>query len=290
MTDESFFSRRLTSSELELWLELGKISKAKDHSNFAKMYMNSDSSMFFVSYVGEDLVGGTAIFKDQVRLGMALVSTRIVPSWRERTSPQIVKSSLPFFRSASIRDVDAVVFLDETQSTHSFPFNFALDHWTKTALERNGFEEESHFFHVTGGISVSVEGGNVEWDKIMNLDGLKKLFWKSDLKCSLFWYLMDIHKVAGIVLTSSINDDVRFSLGISKVDNSTIMVTLLVNESLVDLDTVAKSILYEARKVDAERIVFPLLSEHQLGLIDTLETLTANVYDKRELKLLRRNF
>ncbi|MHA1481325.1 MAG: hypothetical protein ACTSQZ_07890 [Candidatus Thorarchaeota archaeon] len=290
MTDESFFSRRLTSNELDIWLELGKISGAKDQSNFAKMFMNFDSSMFFVSYVGEDLVGGTAIYKDQVRLGMAIVNARIVPSWRERTSIQIVKSSLPFFRSASIRDVDVVINLEENQSEHPFPFNFVLERWTQTALEKNGFKEESPMYHASGDNPTSSEGESIDWDTTMNLDGLKELFWKSDLKCSHYWFLMDIHKEAGIVQTSSDNEKVRFSIGISKVSNSTVMVTLLINESLIDNNTVAKSILYEARKLNAERIVFPLLSEHQLGLIDTLETLTANVYDKGELKLLRRNF
>lgn len=289
MTDESFFSRRLTSSELDIWLELGKISGATDQRNFAQTFMNFDSSMFFVSYVGDDLVGGTAIYRDQIRLGMAIVNARIVPSWRERTSTQIVKSSLPFFRSASIRDVDAVINLEEKESKHPFPFNFVLDHWTQTALEKNGFEEESLLFNVTGDNPASSEVESSDWDTTMNLEGLKKLFWKSDLKCSLFWYLMDIHKEEGIIQTASDNEDVRFGLGISKVSNSTIMVTLLMNESLIDYDAVAKSILYESRKLSAERIVFPLLSGRQLGLIDTLETMTGSEYDKKELKLLRKN-
>ena len=289
MTDESFFSRRLTSSELDIWLELGKISEAKDQSKFAQTFMNFDSSMFFVSYVGDDLVGGTAIYRDQIRLGMAIVNARIVPSWRERTSTQIVKSSLPFFRSASIRDVDAIINLGEKESEHPFPFNFVLDHWTQTALEKNGFEEESLLFNVTGDNPASSEVESSDWDTTMNLEGLKKLFWKSDLKCSLFWYLMDIHKEEGIIQTASDNEDVRFGLGISKVSNSTIMVTLLMNESLIDYDAVAKSILYESRKLSAERIVFPLLSGRQLGLIDTLETMTGSEYDKKELKLLRKN-
>jgi len=289
MTDESFFSRRLTSSEIDIWLELGKISGAKDQSNFAQTFMNFDSSMFFVSYVGEDLVGGTAIYKDQIRLGMAIVNARIVPSWRERTSTQIVKSSLPFFRSASIRDVDAIITLEEKESEHPFPFTFVLDHWTQTALEKNGFEEESLLFNVTGDNPASSEVESSDWDTTMNLEGLKKLFWKSDLKCSLFWYLMDIHKEEGIIQTASDNEDVRFGLGISMVNNSTAMVTLLMNESLIDYDAVAKSILYESRKLSAERIVFPLLSGRQLGLIDNLETMTGSEYNKKELKLLRKN-
>ncbi len=289
MTDESFFSRRLTSSELDIWLELGKISGANDQSKFAKMFMNLESSMFFVSYVGEDLIGGTAIYKDQIRLGMAIVNARIVPSWRERTSVQIIKSSLPFFRSASIRDVDVIISSEEKESEYPFPFNFVLDHWTQTALEKNGFEEESLLFNVTGDNPASSEVESSDWDTTMNLESLKKLFWKSDLKCSLFWYLMDIHKEEGIIQTASDNEDVRFGLGISKVSNSTVIVTLLMNESLIDYDAVAKSILYESRKLSAERIVFPLLSGRQLGLIDTLETMTGNEYDKKELKLLRKN-
>ncbi|MHA1577468.1 MAG: hypothetical protein ACTSU3_08920 [Candidatus Thorarchaeota archaeon] len=288
MTDESFFSRRLTSTELDIWLELGKMSNSKDNDNYAEMFMNLDSSMFFVSYVGEDLVGGTAIYKDQVRLGMALINARIVPNWRERASPQIVKSSLPFFRSLSIRDVDAIIGLDESQTSLSFPFNFVLDQWTQSALEKNGFEEESRLFQVTGDIPASIEGEIVEWDPTTNLNGVKELFWKSDLKCSLFWYLMDIHKETGIVHTSSDNEEVRFCFGISEVNSSTVMVTLLMNNSLIDSETIANSILYEARKLNADRIVFPIISEHQLDLVNVFEALTENAYDRRELKLLRK--
>ena len=62
MSEAPFYSRRLSSKELDLWIQLGKEEGLKssydsDDEETARAFLNLENSMFFISYLGEDSIG-----------------------------------------------------------------------------------------------------------------------------------------------------------------------------------------------------------------------------------------
>lgn len=288
MTDTSFFSRRLMHSELDVWLEVGKKTDSNDSSEYSKKFMKLENAMAFVSYIGEDLVGGTAIYKDPIRLGMALINARIGKEYREQATTQILKTAIPFFRSASIRDVDVLLNSTSDNSTLPCPINSELESWTKDGLDKNGFEVISNVYNVTLKISKTEYESVVVWDAEPNMKGLQQLFWKNGPQCSNLSFLLDLQKHDGKLKTASIKEGTQLVLGFSLVDKSWLMITVFQNTEVIDYESVARTILFETLKMKFQHIVFPILSEEQLQLIQALEKLGAVVIENRELVLMRK--
>ncbi|MHA1637553.1 MAG: hypothetical protein ACTSUB_06005 [Candidatus Thorarchaeota archaeon] len=288
MADTSFFSRRLMNSEVLVWLEVGKKTDSNDSTEYSKKYMKLGNAMAFVSYIGEDLIGGTAIYKDPIRQGMALINVRIGKEYRDQATTQILKTAIPFFKSASIKDVDVILNPTTDNSPIPCPINSELESWTKDGLEKIGFEVISKIYYVTATIPDSKYECGVKWDAELNLEGLQKLFWKHGAQCSNLSFLLDLQKHEGNLKTSSVTDETQLVMGFSLVKKKWMVTTVFHNTDLIDKELVARTILAETQKMKLQHIVFPILSEEQLQLVKTLENLGMNLLETRELVLMRK--
>ncbi|MHA2362151.1 MAG: hypothetical protein ACXAB6_09535, partial [Candidatus Thorarchaeota archaeon] len=119
MGDQTFFSRRLSAQEADIWMDLGGALTPtefpqKDNREYFDAFTGLSESMLFASFVGDLPIGVTAIYRDRNRMGMGLVGARILPDYREKATTHIIKSSLPFFRSAAIHSVDVLVNASDT--------------------------------------------------------------------------------------------------------------------------------------------------------------------------------
>ncbi|MHA1907999.1 MAG: hypothetical protein ACW98Y_11935, partial [Candidatus Thorarchaeota archaeon] len=186
MSDAPFYSRRLTGKELDVWIDLGKQESVKsslDADDFerAQAFLNLDDSMFFISYLGDDIIGGSSIYKDTARNAMALLAVRIQTDHRERVGTHIVKSSLPFFRTVAIREVDAILSDGDQESYIPFPLQTELPSWTLNALEENGFTRAGTLHNLTFEIPEKKVVSDVVWDTPpATFESIRQLFWAID--------------------------------------------------------------------------------------------------------------
>ncbi len=128
MTKSMIYNSRLFPREFSKWFEM--CSRAGlDTSDEIRECVESfgelaDAMLYLITLDGE-AVGGTAVYRDRRRLGLALVSAVMGEEHRERLLRSMIKSSLPFFRTSSIRNVDALVATDN-QERLPFPYGFVL--------------------------------------------------------------------------------------------------------------------------------------------------------------------
>ena len=123
------FNGRLNKDEVDTWLELlNRISESgyRDRG-LARTFLQLEDSITFVSSLEDKIIGGTSIYKDKTRFAMILTSVVVDKQYRESATYQIVKSSLPFFKTVAIRDVDALVAHDIGLNNLGFPLNLELD-------------------------------------------------------------------------------------------------------------------------------------------------------------------
>ncbi|MFW9844498.1 MAG: hypothetical protein ACFFEV_07975, partial [Candidatus Thorarchaeota archaeon] len=211
MSTPIMFNRRLSKNELKIWIELVENQTEFGCTNReqALSFLSLEDTISFVSSVEEEIVGGTVIYRDRTRLGMVLASVAVMKEYRVTGAYSIIKSSLPFFRTVAIRDVDALVPNDSIEKRLGFPGTWELDYWTTEILERIGFEkqDELHNYSVSIKNEKQVHEQDKVWDSQPNLEGAKNLIWDSSKEIgmtnSFIWTSFDFAANQGELRTIS---------------------------------------------------------------------------------------
>jgi hypothetical protein len=286
------FNGRLNKNESDIWLDLHEEtskSMMKDRQ-LAKHFLALPESISFVSSVEKQIIGGTTIYRDRTRLSMVLVSVAVKEPYRESATYQIVKSSLPFFKTVAIRDVDVLMSMNGGSDNVGFPLSLEVDPWAAGAIMRAGFDEVAkigqHSFEIT-----KEHNSRIKWDDDPNIEGAKELIWDQGkplgLTNSLVWLARDFATEQRTLVTSTVNNKVNAVVGLWKFGESLTVSPIVTNPEVLDWSQVAKAIVSEGARLIAKSVHLPIVGQGQSGLIEELERLT-NLTSSRKLSLLRK--
>ncbi|MFW9918524.1 MAG: hypothetical protein ACFFED_02925 [Candidatus Thorarchaeota archaeon] len=293
MEDQPYYSRRLATEELDVWIRLRQTDIPEDDYDAAQTYIHLDGSMFFISYLGDEEAGASTIFRDTARMGLLLSSIRIPEKSRLRLTKHIVKTSLPFFKSVAIREVDA--FVNPAYDMKSIPFPFCTDlgAWTEEALIENGFKEIALFQRATYAIPDKIEiPSTLKWDSpSAETETLKQLFWKvspnerPDHGC--FWLSVILAQKASSHYSVSVDNEPQLSIGTQTWNNTFLITSLLSDPSEVSSQDVALRIISLAKQRGLSSVTLNMMpSDSQV--LNAMSSLCGDAIDVSELKLYRK--
>ncbi|MCK5240461.1 MAG: hypothetical protein KAR33_12970 [Candidatus Thorarchaeota archaeon] len=297
MSEAPFYSRRLTSKELDLWIQLGKEDGFKssydsDDKETARAFLNLENSMFFISYLGDDAIGGSSIFKDSTRNAMALLSIRIHSDYREQVTSHIVKSSLPFFRTVAIREVDAILSEKGDESHLPFPLQNELPFWTSKALDENGFTKSAEISQITFNVPESKMKHDIMWDNSpAPYENVRKLFWSIDEDSrpdySHLWLEMNLGRATNNLFTSSKNDECEVSFALQTFQDRALMQSLLYQQN-TNISDISRAVIESCQKKKLDSLTLNAIADKYSGMVDEFVSLCGEPVQRRKLALMRK--
>lgn len=287
------FNGRLTKDEVDTWLNLLHNTSESSYMDrdLAKDFLMLQDSITFVSSVDSKIIGGTSIYKDKTRLSMVLTSVAVNKEFRETATYQIVKSSMPFFKTVAIRDVDALVSLDESKNTLGFPLSLELDPWVSDIIKRIGFEEVGVLEHCSFTVDKEVKGRSIDWSQEVSVEGVRELIWDQSkpmgLTNSLVWLARDFAASRNCLVTANVDGETAAVAGFLKLSDSLCVSPFVTDPVKLSWDLVAESLVATAVQRNAKRIELPIIGEGQRDLIRALENWCSRS-SCRKLSLLRK--
>ncbi|MBD3407655.1 MAG: hypothetical protein GF411_16175 [Candidatus Lokiarchaeota archaeon] len=293
MTDPVMYNRRLRSDEIETWIEVccPDSQKRSLFTEYAVEFMQLEDSMYFISSVEGKNIGGTAVYRDRVRLAMALVFLSLEKTFRKGVVAHLIKSSLPFFKSMAIRNVDAIVNPSDDTTNLPFPISTELACWTAKSLETLNFEKTDILYKATLEDIIIPENNEYSpWDKKPNIDGSRKLMWdlrkETGLNFSQVWLLRDIMLKSNSFHTRTIEDVVVASAGLLRIAETGIISPLFISKD-VSIDDSLRIIVNKLGNVNS--IELPIVGKEQMQMIDMMEEMLQTKAEIQELDLYRKN-
>ncbi len=296
MTAPIMFNRRLSKSEINTWIHL--VESQTDigclNREMASNFLKLQETLSFVSSVDDEIIGGTAIYRDRTRLAMILASVAVKKEFRETAAYNIIKSSLPFFRTVAIRDIEALIPDDSFEDRLAFPGSLELDPWTMTVLERIGFEENSKLFSY----SITIQGENPHkqvknvWDSHSDIKNAKKLIWDSSkatgLTNSHIWTAFDFAVNQDTLKTVSLEDSMKLVTSIYYSGKTAIIGLLISDDDFTDDGRASRMIAEMVRNSDAENLILPLIGDGQNNLIAAVADELGGFLKRRSITLMRK--
>lgn len=274
-----------------MWTGLLEPDEPRDNPQLTQSYMNLEDSMFFVSFLGDETVGISTIYRDRVRMSLLLSSVRILNEYRERITRHIIKTSLPFFKTAAIRQAEAIVNLGTSADKIPFPLVTEIGSWALDALTENGFNKTSDYVRMRFRVPKAESGKSYTWDRQESqTEDLRKLFWSIDDKerpdYAPLWLGFALGRGKGIY-TLTINDDTRFALSFQPLDQTFIVNSMLYDSKSVSHQNAVARVIALARIQNYEDIVFPLLSKSN-PVIDEISNVCGNSISEIPLEMWRK--
>ncbi|MGY5871377.1 MAG: hypothetical protein RTV72_03940 [Candidatus Thorarchaeota archaeon] len=290
------FNRRLSKSELDIWIDL--LENQTDSEclikELATEFLELPETLSFVSSVNNEVIGGTAIYRDRTRLGMILASIAVKKEFRDTGAYSIIKSSLPFFKTVAIRDVDALVPNESYENRLGFPGSFELDPWVKPILERMGFEEKEQLFSCSIA-KLGDHSGNKDslWDTQPDLENCKKLIWDTSkstgMTNSVVWSTFDFAFSQGTLRTVTINDSTKLVTSIFTSGNAAIVGLLSSDDNFQEQGLATKYVTSMVKEADVEIVQFPLVGRGQIKLVEAVANELGGSLKSRSMTLMRRH-
>ncbi|MHA1136230.1 MAG: hypothetical protein ACTSSE_07070 [Candidatus Thorarchaeota archaeon] len=290
------FNRRLSKSELDIWIDLlrNKTDFGYMTRELATSFLSHQDTMCFVSSVQKKIVGGTVIFRDRIRLGMVLASVAVNNEFREQVAYSVIKSSLPFFKTVAIRDVDALIPDDPSERRFGFPISLELDPWTKDVLRRIGFEEKNTLYAYTLTIKEGKETNQSKskWDSKLDLDKTKKLIWDSNKATGLvnshIWTALEFARNQRTLRTLSVEDSLKLVFSFSVSGTKLIINFLVSDEDFIELGVASRLIVQTIRESKVDSVRFPLVGKGQTELIRAISDELGGFLKRRSMTLMRK--
>ena len=294
MTAPVMFNRRLSKNELDIWIDLleSKTDFGYTSRDLAFDFLSHKDTISFISSVESEVIGGTVIFRDRTRLGMVLTSVAVNDDFREKGAYNIIKSSLPFFKSVAIRDVDALIPDDSTIERAGFPSSLELDHWAMDVLERIGFENKGTLFaYVIENPSYKdTNKSELKWDSSIDFDNIKNFIWdlskSTGLTNSFIWTALEFARVRGTLRTVTLEDSMKLAFNFNVVD-TTAIIDVLVSDETFNEDA-SRFIVQTIKESAVDTVRFTLVGTGQSELVERIADLIGGSLKRRSMTLMRK--
>jgi len=296
MTAPIMFNRRLSKSELDIWLDLldGKTDYGYMTRELASRFLSHQDTICFVSSIEDEIIGGAVIFRDRTRLGMVLASVVVNNEFRELGAYSVIKASLPFFKTVAIRDVEALIPDTPSEKRIGFPSSLELDTWTKDVLERIGFENKDTLYSYA--LTIQEEKGihqnGSTWDSDSDLDKIKNLIWDSSkatgLTNSHIWTALEFARNQSTLRTASIGDSLMLASSFNVSDTSAIIGFIVSSEDFIEEGAASRLISQTVRESKVNSVHFPLVGKGQTDLVETIAEELGGSLKRGSMTLMRK--
>ncbi len=294
MTGKNFFSSRLTGNNLDSWNVLSVDEQAdnehllKPFSHFCQM----DRSMLFASYLGDTLVGLAAVYLAREDKSAVLAGIRVHQKYRESSTKQVIRSSLPLFATANIQNVVAAV-VDGNESTVSyFPLTNFLYSWSRGALEDLGFTQIGEIYHCTiRNISNSVEISSTEDDEYEHSKGMEligRIRKQGEMVPSNDLLGLDIGISNHQLVSIPHNDDMKMLFTHANLGNEIIFPVFLTDPGI---SAISSSDFFQltSKKSDIDTLYFPSIRDSQIPILRDLASKLEGELVVNSLALMKKN-
>ncbi len=296
MTTPVMFNRRLSKSEVNTWIklleeetEVGYIDRT-----IASQFLRHEDTISFVSSVEDNIIGGTVIHRDRIRLGMVLASVSVNEEYRANGAYNVIKSSLPFFRTVAIRDIDALIPNEKTVHRIGFPISLELDYWTKDVLNRIGFQERSRLYYNAIEVAEShVQSNPIQYDNSIDIEKAKNLIWdqgkSTGLTNSHIWTSFDFAIDGNTLRSVSIDGDLQIVFSYYKIGQTGIVSFLVSKEEYFDSGFASRSVSEIVRRSNVNQLILPLTGEGQKEFVQSIADELRGSLKSRTITLMRKN-
>jgi len=296
MTAPIMFNGRLRKSDLKRWISLieSQTNFGCADSELATNFLKLPEAISFVSSVEDNIIGGTSIYRDRIRLGMVLASVAVKEEFRNTVAYNVIKSSLPFFKTVAIRDVDALIPDETSENQLGFPVSLELDSWTKDVLARIGFEEKDKLYNYV----ISIQGQKPEshtenmWDSQPDLENAKKLIWDCSknigMTNSFVWTGFDFAANQGTLRTVTIEDSMKLVTSIFHFGKHAYIGLIISDDEFADDGIASRLIAKMVREFDVENLTLPLIGKGQSNLVKAVTDELGGSLKRRSMTLMRK--
>ncbi|MFW9838124.1 MAG: hypothetical protein ACFFE7_11445 [Candidatus Thorarchaeota archaeon] len=287
------FNGRLSKDQVEVWLKILRETSETSYKNhnLAKSFLLLPESITFVSSLENKIIGGTSIYRDKTRLAMVLASVAVEKEFRDSAAFQIIKSSLPFFKTVAIRDVDALVSRDGSTNPLSFPLSLELDPWATEILKRIGFLKIANLEHWSFTLDKSIDKTPLAWTEEVNSDEVRELIWDQSkpmgLTNSLVWLARDFSVEMNCLVTIERNGKTEAVVGFWKLSDRFCIYPVVSDPERLSWERLADALIAMALESGMTKIELPLVGEGQGNLAQALEN-KSHQSSCRKLSLLRK--
>ncbi|MFW9834595.1 MAG: hypothetical protein ACFFEK_11405 [Candidatus Thorarchaeota archaeon] len=287
------FNMRLNKDEVDTWLELLNRTGESGYRNrgLARSFLQLEDSITFVSTLEDKIIGGTSIYKDKTRLAMVLTSVVVDKQYRESAAYQIIKSSLPFFKTVAIRDVDVLVAQGIGVNKLGFPLSLELDPWVEDVIKRIGFKKVGILEHCRFEIIKEPEKNPLVWSGNGNLNQIREHIWDQSkvmgLTNSFVWTACNFANWSNKLWVAVNENQMSAVAGFWPLADTLCISPLVFDSEILNWEQVAKSLVVEARQRNMTHIDLPLIGDGQIEIIRALEKWCNHSYC-RKLSLLRK--
>ncbi len=296
MTTPIMFNGRLNKSDLKQWISLVE-SQTKfgcADRELAKNFLELPEAISFVSSIEDNIIGGTSIYRDRIRLGMVLASVAVKKEFRNTVAYNVIKSSLPFFKTVAIRDVDALIPDEPSEDQLGFPVSLELDPWIKDVLARIGFEEKDKLYNYAISIQEQKTESHTEnmWDSQPDLENAKKLIWDCSknigMTNSFVWTGFDFAINQGTLRTITIKDSMKLVTSIFHFGKTASLGLIISDDEFSDEGIASRLIAKMVREFDVENLTLPLIGKGQGNLVKAVTDELGGSLKRRSMTLMRK--
>lgn len=292
MKPSTLFTRRIPRNELGTWLNLAGRG-LPEQIDYAESFIALPDTIYFLASIGGENVGGTAIYRDRTRYAVALVDAFLHPDHRNGAELQLVKSSLPFFRTVVIREVDVILDSDDFEEYLPSPMATRIASSFRNTFEALGFHEAGKICRCS--INTRTEDNiptAMSRDATPNRKGALDLFWKqsglSKLDCSQVTLALEVAGKRGALRTWTTDGTTVLAMGIERLQDRALVWPVLADLDVIDESSVAREIAAQAIPVNPVSIELSLVGHGQLGIMEELAKLIDSQLETREATLMRK--
>jgi len=297
MTESStMYNRRLTKSELGAWLRMEQtalsIHRGTWTDDYTRSFFELPSTLLYLATINGEGIGGTAVYHDAVHSVFSLVSAIIRPQLKEKVLSQMVRSSLPFFRSATIRQVEVLVSTAAKQAPIRFPLAYTLEQGLNAKLEIMGFAKVGTAWQCSVRLSKrsSAKSTVGPWDANPNVDGARRLLLEQTegggLTCPQIWLALDLAVSRGTLKTVTIKGRTQLACGFEAHGDDAFISFLSLDSEMMNMVAAASRLLDLAARAMIKTIHLPLVGKAELGCVEALGNLTGSYSECDSMNLM----
>ncbi|TFG11961.1 hypothetical protein EU537_10820 [Candidatus Thorarchaeota archaeon] len=294
MTGKGFFSTRLTSDNVDLWNLLQEDEKTKNtrvlkaFAHFCQM----DRSMLFASYLGDELIGLAAVYLAKEDKSAMIAGIKVHQEYRESSTRQVIRSSLPLFRTTNIQSVVAAVAEVKETIADYFPFTGYLQSWSREALEDLGFRpigavNYCRIENISKSIIIS-SSKKSDYSHSQGMELIRRIRKQGERVPSTVLLGLDLGESTKHSVISSTDDAISMLLTYVNIGNEIVFPVFLAEAGMA-ANEVSKCFKLSPNKSNIDALIFPSIRQSQVTIMEELAAKLEGELVVNSLALMQKN-
>jgi hypothetical protein len=206
----------------------------------------------------------------------------------------MVKSSLPFFRSKTMVQAEALVSRTGGRTGVPFPLAYGLPDWVRPVLDAAGFQKADLLTHcsVVKFSYKQASARELEWDRKSRVEGTDELLRNtgagSGLECSQVRLAVSMANAGGYLKTISRGGQTMGLVGYKALGKHGFVTVSAYDSKSIDVAEFGAAILRLCADDKVKAVHFVLVGQGQSDLVNSVGSLCRSPLKKEELQLMRK--